>query len=441
MKKKTLLAALFLLLCVLFALPVSASAAENSWVTDTDGKTYYYGSDGEKYTGGPHSIRRNGTKALFLFQPDGSLITNTLTKKDGKLYLSLKDGSLLTTLKKVKGQIYYGGEDGVLLTGKQVFNGDIYFFRKNGTALRDSSKKIGKYTYFFKPNGKAVRAKTRVVNGKKFYFDNEGHKVFGVQKIGKYYYGFHFRTGAMLYGWRQSGGKHYYFREDLHGRACANGFYQIDGKVYYFDSSAVRKTGWLISGSKRYYLDPANNGARVTGTKTINGVTYNFGKDGYIVSSPNSIKTVRVNRSKCVVTVYESGVPIKAMTCSVGLNGATPCGTFYIQDHLRWWDLSGPSVGQYCSHFLPNYLFHSVPMDGTARNPYNVKAYKFNLLGQPASEGCIRLCVADAKWIYDNVPVGSMVIISDSEATPLGKPSLPKMPEGTIGKDPTDIWS
>ena len=34
-------------------------------------------------------------------------------------------------------------------------------------------------------------------------------------------------------------------------------------------------------------------------------------------------------------------------------------------------------------------------------------------LGRRASHGCIRLTVEDAKWIYDNCPAGTTVIIQD----------------------------
>ena len=72
------------------------------------------------------------------------------------------------------------------------------------------------------------------------------------------------------------------------------------------------------------------------------------------------------------------------------------------------------------------------------RDPYKVSASDYNKLGKPASAGCIRLSIADAKWIYYHVPIGSTVVISDNEATPLGKPATTKMPKGTVGADPTD---
>ena len=32
-------------------------------------------------------------------------------------------------------------------------------------------------------------------------------------------------------------------------------------------------------------------------------------------------------------------------------------------------------------------------------------------LGQPSSHGCVRLSIEDAKWIYDNVPEKTKVVI------------------------------
>ncbi len=61
-----------------------------------------------------------------------------------------------------------------------------------------------------------------------------------------------------------------------------------------------------------------------------------------------------------------------------------------------------------------------------------------NKLGQVASHGCVRLCVRDAKWIYNNVPSGTPVEIYNSKNPgPLGKPEAIKL-SGYWGWDPTD---
>ena len=63
----------------------------------------------------------------------------------------------------------------------------------------------------------------------------------------------------------------------------------------------------------------------------------------------------------------------------------------------------------------------------------DVEYDEFNLLGTRASLGCIRLAVVDVKWIYDNCPLGTPVIIYNDadDPGPMGKP-------GTIYTDPAD---
>lgn len=154
---------------------------------------------------------------------------------------------------------------------------------------------------------------------------------------------------------------------------------------------------------------------------------------------------IKVNRQANCVTVYtydEEGnytIPVKAMTCSVGLNNSTPLGVSKISDKYTWRLLFGNTYGHYSVRFNGHILFHSVPYL-TASND-NLKEGQFNLLGEPASLGCIRLCVADVKWIYDNCAKGTVVEVYDSpDPGPLGKPSMPKIhPNSPFrGWDPTD---
>lgn len=96
----------------------------------------------------------------------------------------------------------------------------------------------------------------------------------------------------------------------------------------------------------------------------------------------------------------------------------------------------GPSYGQYCTRIVGGVLFHSVA--GYNMTSYNLKASDYNKLGSPASHGCVRLCVRDAKWIYDNCSSGTMVTIYDSsDPGPLGKPATIKIP-ASQNWDPTD---
>ncbi|MDO4554645.1 MAG: DUF5011 domain-containing protein, partial [Lachnospiraceae bacterium] len=151
---------------------------------------------------------------------------------------------------------------------------------------------------------------------------------------------------------------------------------------------------------------------------------------------------IKVNRKRNTVTVYQykngKYKAIKAMVCSVGKNGATPKGNYNTQNKYRWHTLMGNVYGQYCTRIYKGYLFHSVWYYSQSKSSQSTKQY--NKLGQAASHGCVRLTVADSKWIYDNCPLGTKVTIYDSNTSgPLGKPSAIKVSTSSKkGWDPTD---
>ena len=186
------------------------------------------------------------------------------------------------------------------------------------------------------------------------------------------------------------------------------------------------KNGWFYeNGYKFYYKD---------GIKQLD-------LDGILPKQ--SSYYIEVNRTTCTVTVYAKDgnngyiIPVKRFACSVGLSSTpTPTGTYYTQNKYRWHTLIGPSYGQYCTRIVGGVLFHSVA--GYNMTSYNLKASDYNKLGSPASHGCVRLCVRDAKWIYDNCSLGTRVRIFDSSNPgPLGKPDTIKIPSWQ-NWDPTD---
>ena len=154
---------------------------------------------------------------------------------------------------------------------------------------------------------------------------------------------------------------------------------------------------------------------------------------------------IQVNRKTNVVTVYtydEHGryqVPVRAMVCSCGTGGddITPTGEFTVEMKSRWSSLFGDVYGQYITGFNGDILFHSVPYYTDSADDLEVE--EFNKLGENASQGCVRLAVSDAKWIYDNCDIYTIVrVIDQSEkADSLGKPVAVKIQKKPKW-DPTD---
>ena len=132
-------------------------------------------------------------------------------------------------------------------------------------------------------------------------------------------------------------------------------------------------------------------------------------------------------------------VPYKTFVCSTGRDTPTS-GTYYTSDKYEWRLLVGNVYGQYATRITGPILFHSVPY--LKQDKSTLEYDEYNKLGTKASLGCIRLSVADAKWIYDNCPSGTRVrMLSNAGTLPLKKPEAIKIDTSDTVKrnwDPTD---
>lgn len=152
---------------------------------------------------------------------------------------------------------------------------------------------------------------------------------------------------------------------------------------------------------------------------------------------------IKVNKQCNVVTVYSKNskgkykVPEYVFLCSCG--EATPLGVYKTTEKYDWRALVENSWGQYATRIVGSILFHSVPY--SQMDPGTLIPGEFDKLGELASHGCVRLCVRDAKWIYDNCEIGTEVeIYEDEDPGPLGKPEGDKIGDESTW-DPTDVWS
>ena len=327
---------------------------------------------------------------------------------------------------KIDGKYYWlgHGNDGAMKTYWQKIYGRYYFLGSDGSMRTGWQKIYGKYYYLGGSSDGSMKTGWQKIGNKKYYFGGAN-------------------DGVMKTGWQKIDGKYYYFGGTADG-AMKTGWTSVGSKWYYLDGNGVMQTGYIKTGNTRFYMDA--NGVMQTGWQYVNGYKLYFKSNGALQQDVSSMVSgpyrLRVNRTTCMVTVFAKDgsngyiIPVKSMTCSVGLPATpTPTGTFYIGDQDRWHILMGPSWGQYTSHVYQGIFIHSVA--GGRQNIYNLNAADYNNLGRPASHGCIRLCVRDAKWIYTNVSRGSQITIGDGYYEPFDKPATIKLAPGTNLMDPT----
>lgn len=98
----------------------------------------------------------------------------------------------------------------------------------------------------------------------------------------------------------------------------------------------------------------------------------------------------------------------KTFSSSTGISGKdTPSGIFEVLSKGEWFfSEKYQQGGKYWVQFKGDYLFHSLPF------AEDKKTIVDTTLGKPASHGCIRLSVENAKWLYNNANKGTKVIIN-----------------------------
>ena len=159
------------------------------------------------------------------------------------------------------------------------------------------------------------------------------------------------------------------------------------------------------------------------------------------------------------VVAYEAQegewIALRTMICSSGRQKhETPTGTFKLYDSYQYKLLgTGDShcYGLWACRFKTHYLFHSVPISFDAGRDIEkghrmCDMHKFEKLGTVASDGCVRVTVADAKWIYDLYDQGktkvSVRILKDKGPIPEKPPKViwqePYTDKNGYGWDPTD---
>lgn len=451
----------------------------------------YFQADGryKKMASGAYKLLED-KDVLYLIDNSGYLVKNKMIRAgNGKYYLSNKYGHVYRNrLQKYGKYRYYFCSDGTRAAWRNRWvklgantNNRYYYFGNTSGCVQEKTgiQKVtvnGKFVgwFLFTKGGNNVQnywASDR-------YYLPDGRMASGVTKVNNTYYFFERSStkqyrGKMYKGtWIKYNNKYYYAGSK--GNLATNGWRTIHGGKYYFknctaltnyniqytdgtygrlDERGKFTTEWIIidnSKNRVRYMDPKTGRLMKNTTKTIDGINYRFDKYGNRVNDRTSefkrskyyLECDRVNGVMTIYTDSSKKIPIKTIRVSVGLpETPTKVGTFKITRADRWQLLMGPSWGQYGSHVVNGIYIHSVASGQPNGN--NLPAGEYLKLGNPASHGCIRCCVADAKWIWENCN-GSTIRVFDGKYKsdecfkgPLGRnPLTPLRGSGTF--DPTD---
>lgn len=194
-------------------------------------------------------------------------------------------------------------------------------------------------------------------------------------------------------------------------------------KTYYIDKSNVNVYEKPDKESKVEYSLPKNS--VIVAYREKNGYLYceesTIGRKGWIKKNKDNLKgflyknteyKVDVDLIKQKILVYKKDKKIRDIKCSTGILGdsdtETPLGMFYITNRGKYFYSNKYNQGgRYYIKFFANYLIHSIPVDKSG----NIIEEEKNKLGFPASHGCIRVSVEDAKWLYNKIPNKSLIFI------------------------------
>lgn len=229
-------------------------------------------------------------------------------------------------------------------------------------------------------------------------------------------------------------------------------------KTYKINKKNLGKQGWVYEkyAGKTYKFYYVNNEKQTDLTEILN---LKKGQGKYYIE---------VNRAACVVNVFmydeetqKYDIPVRTFTVCVGRDVSTVAGTGGLNPNSSYTPVGNYSVcsngeavryplktmhepdgsivyARWATHVVGNVYFHAIAV--SQQSHYALSPTSFNRLGSPASAGCIRMAVADAKWLYDYIPTGTSVKIAagnSSKPGPLGKQKMIQV-SGNIHYDPTD---
>lgn len=381
--------------------------------------------------------------------PRGKQMTGWLVIDNKTYYFTPSGGSwpkgaALEGWKKVSGKLYYfadsnytGQHEGSMLTGWKNIRGKTFFFadsrypsQARGTVVKGLAKINNKY-FLFGSNGALTKGWTTYAGRVAFYSTKNGAASKGWHAKGSTWY-YTLETGVAKLGWLKIGNSLYYLNPEQGGKMATGSVLMPTGNLFFFDSEGRRATteGWKTVGAYTYYTYANGKCAR---NKTIDGVKLDsMGRSqmtpmdrkaqGY---SSGTNYLILVNKDDYKVCVYKgrknAWSKVKEWYCTHG-GSNTPNGTWTLDDHVTkrsakyGWAVFDYSSAAFATHISAGNYFHSILYEKYIgqyypnTNPYNEEPID-PALKKDYSHGCVRLKTENAEWIWDNVPLGTKVVV------------------------------
>ena len=126
--------------------------------------------------------------------------------------------------------------------------------------------------------------------------------------------------------------------------------------------------------------------------------------------TPEGSYGIWIDKSTQSLTVYQEGKAVRTMQCSTGATSSeTPVGTFLLINKRTYFtSLSNPEViAEYPMRFYNRLYIHATP------HLHGNYASFIRKLGSKASNGCVRIPLEDAVWMYNLLPYETKIIITE----------------------------
>ena len=307
---------------------------------------------------------------------NGIIVRGKWDNGAGRVYVANNDGKLASTSDGNTGWLVTKAYDGVLqryrydatshamLSGFFVVDGARYFgMGNNGYVLRGKTN-WGNHVLLANNDGVMPSATGWLVTG---IYDGGNLQRYWLQKAYQSFVG------------------------------ARTGFFNAEGSKYFgvYNEGYVLRNNFIKDGSTWYKAD--NDGKLV---KSVPPAQYLMTEYAQRFSSATRW-LIMINLDTAMLGVYTGSqgnwTCVQYWLCSPGKPSTpTVTGTFTTLDRKP--HLSTAYSAQYCTRFYGGYFIHSILGTGNELGSYRY-----------LSHGCVRVEVDNARWIYENIPLGTTV--------------------------------